>query len=269
MPNYRADKGYLILADNNEKTNYVSCAETLAKSIKYHHPDAKVAILTNNECDESVFDFVIDFPYPTTGEQWKLSNDWQAFYATPFHETIKLEADMLCSGPIDHWWTFFRNFPLWVSTGCRNLHNQRSQQRYYRKVFDENHLPDTYNALMYWRASREAQEFFSIVQTLFDPDTFESAMTQLKFGKYEKPNTDLIYALALMILGYENFTTPDLGPSIVHMKQAIIGSQVEQWYKDFVWEITNGTLKVNALEQQGLVHYYHKELAVDFGKHYV
>lgn len=268
MSRYKADKGYLILADNNDTTDYVSCATTLCKSIKHFHPTAKVAIITNDHVDADIFDFVIPFPYPTSNEQWKLNNDWQAFYASPFHETIKLEADMLCSGPIDHWWPMFRQFPLWVSTGCRNLHNERSEQRYYRKIFDANSLPDTYNAITYWRASFEAQNFFATVKSLFDPDQFKNVMTQLKFGMYEQPNTDLIYALALILCEYENFTTPDFGPSIVHMKQAIIGSSVEEWYKDFTWELVDGVLRVNGVAQQGLVHYYFKELADEFGEHY-
>lgn len=268
MPQYKAERGYLILADNNNETNYVDCAITLAKSIKHFHPDVKIALLSNDDCADPVFDFIERFPYPTSNEQWKLNNDWQALHASPFHETVKLEADMLCSGPIDHWWTLFRNFPLWISTGCRDLHNQTSKQRYYRKIFDANNLPDTYNAITYWRASREAQNFFTMVQTLFDPTTFEQVISELKFGKYEKPNTDLIYALALHVLGYENFVTPYIGPKLVHMKQAIIGSSVEQWYKDFTWEIVDGVLKVNGVAQDGFVHYYNKELAREFGKHY-
>ena len=147
-----AEQGYLIVAINVPGTNYVSCAETLAKTIKYWHPDAKICLLTNitDASNPVLFDYVREFPYLVDLENpW--SNDWQVFRATPFRETIKLEADMMITSPIDHWWTMLRNRDVVVSTGCRDWKDQRAASRHYRKVFDANALPDVYNAITYYR----------------------------------------------------------------------------------------------------------------------
>jgi hypothetical protein len=81
----------------------------LAKTIKYWHPDAQICLLTNNDVGpDSLFDYVHAFPFPLN-EQNPYANDWQVFHATPFRETIKLEADMMITSPIDYWWTQLRH----------------------------------------------------------------------------------------------------------------------------------------------------------------
>ena len=100
MP-YEAGRGYLIVGSKD----YIACAETLAKSLRYWHPDVKICLLTDVEYNNPLFDYVKQFPYGNTGG-W--TTDWQVFHASPFHETVKLEADMIVSGPVDHWWNLYR-----------------------------------------------------------------------------------------------------------------------------------------------------------------
>jgi len=251
---YEAERGYLILGTEP----YIECAVTLAKSLRYWHPKVKICLLTDVECDNSVFDFVKQLPWGNTGG-W--TNDWQVYHASPFHETVKLEADMVISGPVDHWWSHFRKFPVWISTGCRNQYNKVSKSRYYRKIFDKNNLPDTYNAITYWRVSREAQEFFKGVRKCFD--NWNEIKTVISSSHEEPANTDLIYAL----LG-ENYVTPGYGPQIVHMKQHILGTTTDQWDDELIWEINNGVFRINGHNQSGIVHYQQKHLAKKFGKYY-
>ena len=164
-----AEQGYLIVAINTDTTDYVSCAETLAKTIKYWHPDAEICLLTNatDASNPPLFDYVREFPFPINLDNpW--ANDWQVFRATPFRETIKLEADMMITSAIDHWWTMLRNRDIVVSTGCRDWKDQRAVSRHYRKVFDANNLPDVYNAITYWRLSETAKEFFDTGRMIFE-----------------------------------------------------------------------------------------------------
>ena len=96
------EQGYLIVATNTQDTDYVNCSETLAKTIKYWHPDARICLLTNQDrAPDHLFDHVREFPFAVDTAN-PYTNDWQAFHATPFRETIKLEADMLITSPIDH-----------------------------------------------------------------------------------------------------------------------------------------------------------------------
>jgi len=251
---YEAEKGYLVIGTES----YIDCAITLAKSLKYWHPDAKICLLTDADCDNDIFDYVRTFPYGNSGG-W--TTDWQIYKASPFHETVKLESDMVVSGPVDHWWTLYRTKPLWISTGCKNFYNLQSKVRRYRKIFDKNKLEDVYNAITYWRVSKQAQEFFENVKLMFE--NWNEIKDCLQGGHSEKANTDLIYALC-----NNNFTTPGVGPQITHMKPAILGTTASDWNKELVWEIVNGVLRINGHNQHGFVHYHQKYLAREFGEYY-
>lgn len=188
------------------------------------------------------------------------SNDWKLFQITPYHETIKLEADMICAGPIDHWWTLFENKDVVISQGCKNYHGQVSTNRFYRKLFDENNLPDLYNAITYWRFSKTATEFFLLVKTIFK--NWKSYQSVLKYPD-DEPTTDVVYAIAAVIMGIDKVTLPQgFGPQIVHMKKHINGLHSDDWTKELVWEYHHGCLTINTIAQQGLVHYHNKNWRV-------
>ncbi len=234
------ERGYLIPAIGDQ---YVECAERLRTSILSWHPDAHVTILTQEM-----------LPY---GDQGGYANDWQCFVASPYRQTIKLEADMFCASPVDHWWTMFEHRDVVISRGCRDYYDQPGTARHYRKIFDANNLPDVYNAITYWRVSKTAQDFFLLVRSIFEH--WNQYCTMLKFSD-NKPTTDVVYAMASIIMDPETVTLPaGTGPSIVHMKQRIIQTHTENWTQELVWEHTNPGLRINTVAQWGMVHYHVKD----------
>jgi hypothetical protein len=240
-----AERGYLIPAINTETTDYVACAKRLRDSILAWHPTANVTILTKEM-----------LPHSDLGGY---ANDWQVFAASPYRQTIKLEADMLAASPIDHWWTLFEKRDIVISTGCRDIYNDPGKSRYYRKIFDANELPDVYNAITYWRVCPQAQKFFRLVRKIFE--NWNEYKTWLKF-RDDEPTTDVVYAMAASIMGVENCTLPTgLGPNIVHMKRYIIPTAGHDWTKELIWEHTDPGLRVNTVSQWGFVHYHIKEWA--------
>lgn len=259
------DKGYLVVAVNNSDTDYIACARCLAKSLKHWHPDAKICLATDQPIDDDVFDYIRVLPYASELE-WKLDLDWQIFYTTPFHETIKLEADLLITGPIDHWWTLLRQKDLVFSTDVVDHRGQISNNRMYRRIFDLNMLPNAYNAITYWRYSRNAEMFFNTVKDVFAK--WPIVQENIKSGAHEVPNTDLAYALSADLLGRENFILPGVGPMMVHMKPGILGTNAEDWSKELTWEIDRGTMRVNGYTQSSFFHYQQKHLAKEFVTHY-
>ena len=100
------NKGFVIVAQNTYKTDYVKCAEVLATSIKKVMPKAKVTLISDNITFNEIFDSVVKFPYGDLNPlgEWKLANDWQVYKASPYEYTIKLEADMYLPKSIDYWW---------------------------------------------------------------------------------------------------------------------------------------------------------------------
>lgn len=233
-----AERGYLIPAIGDK---YVNCAEQLAKSIRKFHPTAEITIVTKEA-----------LPF---GQQGGFADDWQMFHASPYRQTIKLEADMICASPIDHWWTLFEKRDVVVSQGARDFYDQPAKSRYHRKIFDENNLPDVYNAITYWRISETAQKFFKLVRQIFE--NWSDYRRLLKFPD-DEPTTDVVYAMAAVIIGEEQVTLPKgLGPTIVHMKKYINPIQGHNWTQELIWE--NNPFRINTVAQWGLVHYHVKD----------
>ena len=250
----QAERGYLIPAVNTHSVDYLACAARLARSIRHWHPDADISLLTTESCADAVFSRVITLPY---GDLGGYANDWQVFWASPYRQTIKLEADMLAVSPIDHWWTFFEHRDVVVSRGARDWLDRTVTTRHYRKVFDDNDLPDLYNAITYWRLSHAAKEFFSLVRAMFED--WPRWRQLLKFPDAE-PTTDVVYAMAAQIIGSDQVTMPaDTGPTIVHMKRHAIGTQTEDWTQELIWEHTDHELSIQTLRQWGFFHYHIKD----------
>jgi hypothetical protein len=247
-----AERGYLIPAIDTESVDYLSCAQLLARSIRQWHPDANISVLTVKRCSDPVFDHVIPLPF---GDQGGFANDWQCFAASPYRQTIKLEADMVIASPIDHWWDMLQHRDLVISTGARDFYDQPAASRYYRKVFDANHLPDVYNAITHWRVSQPAKEFFQLVRNIFE--NWTEYRTLLKFPD-EEASTDLVYAMAAQITGPELVTMPFASyPKIVHMKRHMIATHTSNWTQELVWE--KNPLRFNTVAQWGAVHYHQKD----------
>ena len=241
----RAERGYLIPAIDTDNVDYVSCAKQLANSIRQWHPDANITILTREMLPQ--------------GDLGGYTNDWQCFSASPYRQTIKLEADMVIASPIDHWWTMFEHRDVVVSTGARDFYDQPAKSRFYRRVFDDNHLPDVYNAITYWRVCPTAQEFFRLVRDIFE--NWAAYRTLLKFPD-DTASTDLVYAMAAQIIGPDLVTMPfTTYPRIVHMKRHMIATNNADWTQELVWE--NNPLRINTIAQWGAVHYHVKEWRCD------
>lgn len=254
MSRIRAERGYLIPAVDTESVDYLTCAIRLAESIRCWHPDANISVLTVKPCDHPVFNHVIPLPH---GDLGGYANDWQVFGASPYRQTIKLEADMLATSPVDHWWTLFEHRDVVISQGARDWLDQAVTSRHYRKTFDINHLPDVYNAITYWRLSPGAQEFFHLVRTIFE--NWDQWRTLLKFAD-EAPTTDVVYAMAATVMGHDRVTLPPgLGPTIVHMKRHAIGGQTEDWTQELIWERQIGELSIQTRRQWGFFHYHVKD----------
>lgn len=233
-----AERGYIIPAIGSV---YEACAEQLAHSLRRFHPAANVTIVTAGMLPN--------------GDQGGWANDWQMFAVSPYRQTIKLEADMLVSSPVDHWWTLFELRDVVISQGCRDFYGQSSSVRTYRKCFDINDLPDVYNAVTYWRLSSTAKEFFDLIRQIFEH--WAEFRKLLKFAD-DQPSTDVVYAMAAKIMGPERVTLPaGVGPSIVHMKRGINPIKTDDWTQELIWE--TDPFRINTITQQGFVHYHKKD----------
>jgi hypothetical protein len=239
-------RGFVIMAQDTEKVSYTNCAKALELSIKKVMPNSNVTIITSDM-----------LPHGDTGGY---TNDWQVYEASPYDETIKLEADMIIPRSIEHWWDILSVNDVVVSTTIRNFKGELSDCRVYRKFIDENMLPDTYNAITYFKKSETAKLFYTVVKDIFD--NWEEYKAILKCNPNEEVSTDWVYAIACHIVGVEKTTLPNFNEmSTIHMKQYVNGIPSEDWTKTLVYEVLPATIRVNTYPQLYPFHYHIKSFS--------
>ncbi len=270
---HKSQFGFCTLAQNTADVDYLRLAYLQAMNLKALHPNAEYAVIVDKETakavtenQKAVFDYVIEMQhdYNQSDSKWRLANEWQVFWYTPFKETIKLESDLLFTRNIDHWLPAFRLKDVVLSTGCKNYMGNTSTVRKYRKLFDDNDLPDVYNGLMYFRYSKLATDFFTLARQL---SLNWSAIrdTVLKNCREENPSTDVLYAVTAKTIGEDLCTVPSLDfINFVHMKPGTQGwSEHRPWYETVLAENDDTMIRINNLNQYSPVHYYDKSYVTD------
>ena len=244
-------RGFVIMAQNTEKTDYVKCAKALELSIKRVMPDANVTIITTEMLPHGD-------QAPTS--DWKLINDWQVYEASPYDETIKLEADMFLPRSIEHWFDILSINDVTLCTKIRNYKGEISDVRVYRKFIDDNNLPDIYNAITYFKKSDTAERFYKIVRDVFE--NWEEYKAILKCNPTEEATTDWVYAIASHIIGIEKTTLPNFNElSMTHMKQFVSGTTTENWTDTLIYELLPDVLRVHTYSQEYPFHYHSKSFS--------
>jgi len=78
----------------------------------------------------------------------------------------------------------------------------------------------------------------------------------LKFPE-TTPSTDVVYAIAAVLIGPEKCTMPFSSfPKIVHMKRYLNPINHNDWTKELVWEFD--PLRIQTVAQWGAFHYHSK-----------
>ena len=268
---YQAQQGFFTIAQNNDTTDYLRLAYVQAMTIKGTMPGSLYAVAVDKKTLESVtdkhrqvFDYVITIEDDQAeNESWKLSNEWQAFYLTPFKETIKLESDLIFTRSIAHWWSTFRMRDIVLSTGCRDYQQNISPARDYRRLFDDNELPDVYNGLMYFRYSPDAAEFFWVAREIFS--NWNHIKDDLLINcRDDTPSTDVVYAIAAKTIGVERCTLPLDFINFTHMKSAVNRfAGTTPWHELVLVEHDLPMIRINNQNQYHPLHYYEKAWVTD------
>lgn len=269
---HKEQQGFVTLAQNTAEVNYLDLAYIQALNIKATQKNNRYAVIVDAATKElvteqhlRVFDYVIPLTidYNDPASTRKFANEWQVFYQTPFKETVKLESDLLFTRSIDHWWTAFRLKNICLSRGCKNYLGINSTVRRYRELFDANNLPDTYNGLMYFRFSQEAKGFFDAAQYI--SMNWSQVKTGLKKYMEDEPSTDVLYALAAIMVGEETVTMPSMDfLNFTHLKPAVNGvEETAQVTNRYVTEFDSGMIRINNINQLQPLHYYEKAFVTE------
>lgn len=269
------DKGYLILAQNNDSVDYVKMAYIAAVSIKLTQTQVKNVTLITDVPESvplhyrGVFDQILPIVWydDALNSDWKIENRWKLYHMSPYEQTIILDADMLFLSDISHWWNYLeKNHDLFITDKVLTYRNELVTSDYYRKAFTANNLPNTYSAFTYFKKSPDAEIFWKMVEIIVK-NWKEFYQRFLKENRPNHLSIDVAFALAVKLLGYEDkvFSKSDY-PSFVHMKGNVQNWQMQ--HNDWttlvaVYFNKNCELKIGNYQQSGIFHYTEKSFLND------
>jgi hypothetical protein len=200
---------------------------------------------------------------------WKIENKWKYYQATPYDETIILDADMVFPSDISYWWDTLTSRDMWVANRPRTFRGEVISSTKYRPAFESNKLPNAYTAFMYFKKSAKVEEFFQFLEHIFN-NWERFFYVYLDETRPAHLSGDVAYALALKLLGIEDecFGNIDNLPSFVHMKSHLQGINEKLISEDWTNHIPtyfsdDGTFKIGNYQQTLPFHYHIKEWLTD------
>ena len=271
---FKRDRGFLVFAQNG-KTDYLRLAYALALSLKAtqkEHGFLTVVVTPGTIIPEKykdVFDEVLEVVWSDEAEEseWKLENEWKAFHMTPYRETIKLDADMLFTSDISHWWDILAKQDVWFATDVETYRGELITSDIFRKTFTANDLPNIYTAFMYFKANDAAQELFLMAEMIFH-NWKKFSLDYLDETRPEYVSTDVVFALATKLLGRtDDFTFSNFPiPRFVHMKSQLqgFGPASENWLEHLSMIVTPELeVRIGRFKQVLPLHYHLKNALTD------
>ena len=261
-------KGFIVFAQNTETTDYIKQAYALALSIKNTQSKVtNISVVTNDIIPDNyraVFDQIIEIPWGDLSKNpiWKVENRWKVYHASPYDETIVLDTDILFLEDIDNWWDYCSNSDLKFCSKIKNYKGEIiAQDTYHRKAFINNNLSNPYVALMYFKKSELAHNFYKILE-------FVCKNWEFCYKKYAPNNfqnwlsIDLAAAIAIDIMGIEDqVLDPNAPLEFVHMKSAIQGiiPIPSNWQDMLNLNYYQNKLLVANQKQRYVFHYVNKD----------
>jgi hypothetical protein len=256
-------RGFLVLAQNSS-VDYIRQAYALALSIKATQPTINnISLVTNDVVPEeyqNIFDTIIPIPFgdQAANSEWKVENRWKLYHATPYDETIVLDADVLILENIERLWSFVKERNLFFSSNVCDYKGRVITDRTYRKTFDENLLPDLYSGMYYFKKCDESLEFFKLVEFIsYNWQRIYYEVTPKHTQKFF--SMDVSFAIAAKILGIDDQIISSNSPfTFTHMKPALQGWDPlpETFLSQTIVNFNSQReLFLNNFKQTGVFHY--------------
>ena len=271
----RVSRGYIVIAQNNDVTDYLEQAYALALNLKLTQTvvsnltvcvDTKTRKLIKAK-HKKVFDKIVDIPWQDDAKdaEWKINNKWKYYYMSPYDETVILDTDMVFPTDVSYWWDIMSQRDVWATTKVRTYRGEIVTSNFYREYFDANELPNVYTAFFYFKKSELASELFAMIEIIFQhwQRMFFKYMPK---GKPDWLSGDVAFALAMQILGIEAECTMeniDAVPTFTHMKSHIQNIQdgvSDTWTESIpTYYRSYNDFKIGNFQQQYPFHYVEKD----------
>ena len=267
-----SNQGFFVVAQNSADCDYIRQAYYLAKSIANSQSTVKnISLMTNDVVPEqylSAFDKIIKIPFEDHAltSDWKVQNRWKAYHATPYEQTILLDADMLILSDLNYVWKKLQDKNLYFTSQVKNFRGDILTDRVYRKTFIENELPNLYSGFCYFKKSNESLEFWKLVEFItYNWEKFYGDFAPKNYQKFY--SLDVTISIAVKILGIDDCFDNTQLCSFTHMKSLIQGwnSVHPNWTKVAQVEIVNAdAIYINQFRQFGVLHYVEDSFLEDY-----
>jgi len=266
-------KGYFVTALSSLSGCYIKNAYCLALSLLLTQKKInKLSVMTDDINNISakykeVFDNIIELPEPdlSLGSNWRVQNFYQLYYATPYEETVVLDADMLFFDDVSQWWSSFENCDVIVTNKILDYRGNEITYNPLRDYMYKHDLPDIHNGFLYFNKSDISQELFSRIKLntinwkrkcidLFDEEIHYSSDGALQMSVKE---------MGTLL----DFTLEQKIPTFVHMKTCMQGWEnafSKDWrkYIDHYFD-NNMSLFIGEYQIKYPFHYHIREFATN------
>ena len=260
---YSGNRGFISTAIG---ADYLRMAYLQALSIKTtQRSESNYAVIVDKETADliepkhkDVFDVIV-----TLNGDWNFAREWETRNLSPWKRTIKLDADILFVNDISHWWNSFENHKILFTTDVENYKGAVITDRWHRKLFDLNHLPNIYTAFYYFRDGVESAEFFKLCAEISREWNWFANEFLIK-NDNPNPRDDEIFAIAAQIYGVEQCTLPGAAyPRFVHFKEPLNSLPPDKpWHEQLHIEY-NDQLWIGHHPQRLPIHYINESFADD------
>jgi hypothetical protein len=248
-------KGFVILAEGIE---YSKQAYLCALSIKMHN-NLPICIITDQDINDDIFDYVISID--ATDDRFRTDNRCKIYELSPFEETIVLDSDTLVLETIN--WENYSQQDIFYTNTIFSFRGDIIIDRFYRKTFIQNNLPNLYNAFYYFKKSSTAENFYNM-QKQVNENWKEVYEEVCQFSTPKNPSMDVNAALTAMFTETYFRTTKE--PRLVHMKPMIQGWENSPNYwqeKVGVYVTDNCEVFIGNYKQAGIFHYTENNFVTD------
>jgi len=263
---YSGNRGFTTTVAHNDNVDYLKLAYFQALNIKItQHSENNYAIIADRKTidrmedkHQEVFDVVVEMP----GE-WNFAREWEVRNLSPWKRTVKLDSDLFFVNDIANWWDSFEKWKILLTTQVENYRGELITNRWHRKLFDDNNMPDVYTAFYYWRDGVESADFFTLCGEISNNWDWFAKEFLIKNDK-PQPRDDEIFSIAAAIYGVEHCTLPNGAfPRFVHFREALNDLPVGKPWNEQLHIEHNDELWIGHYPQRLPIHYINKSFVTE------
>lgn len=267
-------KGYITIAINSRNEDYIRAAYALALSLKATQKKVNaltVVVEDRNAVDEryrQAFDKVVVLPSKNlaVNSTWKVENYYQLYDASPYDETVTVDADTLFVSDISDWWDEMGKYDIDITSKIYNYKNEIIKENCFRKDFYKVGLPDIHNGFLYFKKGRLAHTLFKQIEKY--AVEWKTITKRIYGSENIHYSSDNALNIAVQELGIiSECIHSDVIPTFVHMKTLLQGwenAEDKDWRKYINYEFDeNMGLKIGGYTIKIPFHYHIREFISD------